>query len=169
MNNIRLVFINEEYLEYLRKFDEKVPRKKVSPYCGIVLQIGDINFYAPLSSPKDKHKDFKDNKNDILKINGGAEGIVNIANMVPIASENYIIEIDFGSYSQKRQILLTNQFKFLDDNKSELLKRASKLFETHKKNPKHFSVKQSCNFMLLIDKAYLYLENDKCIQVDEEK
>ena len=87
MNNIRLVFINEEYLEFLRKFDEKVPKKKVRPYCGIVLQIGDINFTAQLSSPKDKHEGFKDNKKDILKINRGTEGIVNIANMVPIASK----------------------------------------------------------------------------------
>ena len=55
----------------MRKFDQKVPRKKVSPYCGIVLQIGGINFTAQLSSPKDKHEGFKDNKKDILKINRG--------------------------------------------------------------------------------------------------
>ena len=59
MNNIRLVFINEEYLEFLRKFDEKVPKKKVRPYCGIVLQIGDINFTAQLSYLKISMKALK--------------------------------------------------------------------------------------------------------------
>lgn len=58
---MKLYYIKNNYIEYLRQFDIKVAenKKESRPYIGIVLQIESIKYYAPFSSPKPKHKRMK--------------------------------------------------------------------------------------------------------------
>ena len=46
-------------------------------------------YFAPLSSPKLKHKLLK-NTLDLLKLANGLYGVVNFNNMIPVQSNNYI-------------------------------------------------------------------------------
>lgn len=59
MENFKLVRIDEEYCDYLRKFDSKIPfnsnEKMLRPFAGILFEINDCEYFAPLSSPKNKH------------------------------------------------------------------------------------------------------------------
>ena len=53
--------INEEYLDYLRKYEKKISftkeDKQNRKFVGVVLQINNVDYYAPLSSMiKLKHK-----------------------------------------------------------------------------------------------------------------
>lgn len=60
---IRIVKIDHEYCDYLRKYDSRVSYnaglKELRPFVGILFRIGDMEYYAPLSSPKAKHANLK--------------------------------------------------------------------------------------------------------------
>lgn len=78
-----------------------------------------MEYYAPLSSPKLKHMNIKNNI-DIIKIDGGRLGVVNFNNMIPVTSFNYeIIDLNVkpkDSSELKRQILLKSQLLWLNKN-----------------------------------------------------
>ncbi len=90
--NLKVVRVNSDYCEYLRKFDDKVSynknEKKLRPFIGILFKIRDCEYFAPLSSPKFKHNNMK-NTVDFFKIKGGKLGAVNFNNMIPVRESNY--------------------------------------------------------------------------------
>ncbi|SCH36348.1 Uncharacterised protein [uncultured Megasphaera sp.] len=49
---MRLYHVSDTYIQYLKQFDEKVPDNKNQkrPYVGIVVEVGGVTYYAPLSS-----------------------------------------------------------------------------------------------------------------------
>lgn len=87
MKNLYLYRIDEEYSKYMYEENNKVMKnfdtKRGRPYIGIVLEISDINYFAPMSSSKEKHKLMKNNL-DFIKINNGRDGIINLNNMIPV-------------------------------------------------------------------------------------
>jgi len=56
--NFHLFRASNDYIEFLRMYDNKVLFNKDErrPYVGIVLQINNFNYFAPLTSPKPKHR-----------------------------------------------------------------------------------------------------------------
>ena len=60
---IKFVTINSQYCDFLRTFDDRVPynadAKKFRPFIGILFRVHDMEYFAPLSSPKEKHKRMK--------------------------------------------------------------------------------------------------------------
>ena len=88
MDNKRLTlyYIDSDYINYLREFDNRVPYNKNArrPYIGIVYVYNNNNYFAPLSSPKPKHLTMNEKAIDIFKIDHGKLGIVNINNICPI-------------------------------------------------------------------------------------
>ena len=87
MERLTFVLVDADYCDYLRKSDPCVPytmdKKSNRPFVGILLKIHGMSYYAPLSSPKAKHLNMK-NQIDLLKINGGVYGVINFNNMIPI-------------------------------------------------------------------------------------
>lgn len=61
---LKLVKIDYKYCDFLRKFDDKVSfnagKKELIPFVGALIQVNDIKFFAPLSSPKRKFFNMKD-------------------------------------------------------------------------------------------------------------
>lgn len=57
MKNLKLYYIDERYINYLRQFDKNVAynKKTTRPYIGIVYTYNNYNYFAPLASPKLKH------------------------------------------------------------------------------------------------------------------
>ena len=86
-DKFKIVKIDYNYCDYLRKFDNKVCYnagvKELRPFIGVLFQINSKEYYAPLSSPKNKHKVLK-NKLDLIKIDDGKLGVININNMIPV-------------------------------------------------------------------------------------
>ena len=100
---LELVKINSNYCDYLRKYDEKVPynknTKELRPFVGILFVVHDCEYFAPLSSPKPKHIQIKNNL-DFYKINNGIFGVVNFNNMIPV----------------NKRLLWNNKFKWKSKN-----------------------------------------------------
>ena len=85
--NLKIVRIDSNYCDFLRKYDNRViynkNDKELRPFIGILFTIDDYEYFAPLSSPKPKHKKMK-NTLDFFKIKDGELGAVNFNNMIPV-------------------------------------------------------------------------------------
>lgn len=67
-------------------------RKKKRPFIGIVLSINGIDYFAPLFSPKEKHKKLV-NKIDFIQLDNGKLGGINLNNMIPVP-KNVLTKVD---------------------------------------------------------------------------
>ena len=137
MKNFKLYYISEEYIDYLRQFDNKVAYNKsqTRPYVGIVYTQNNCDYFVPLHSPKEKHKKIHSKALDIFKIRDGELGVVNINNMIP-APMKVLTEVLPTITDEKYKVLLTDQLSFLNNHKRDIYKKIK-------------------NFMLLYHKGYL--------------
>ena len=160
--NLKLYTADADYCHFLREVDSRVPQtqeeKQTRPFAGVLLTVGHINYFAPLVSPKPKHKNMK-NQIDFIKINNGEWGALNLNNMIPI-HKSCIKMIDFkilptDDRSEKDyKNLLFNQFTWCNSNREEILNKAAKL---HKiiisKQARPELTKRCCNF-LIVEEQY---------------
>jgi protein AbiQ len=93
-SKITLIKVKEHYINYLSQFDKNVRFNKSEKriYVGALLIINEIQYFAPLASPKDKHKNLSEGLT-ILKIKNGVLGIVNLNNMIPL-KEDVITDLE---------------------------------------------------------------------------
>ena len=114
IKNLQIIRVNTNYCDYLRKFDSRVAynmnEKEIRPFIGILFKIEDCEYFAPLSSPKSKHKKMK-NTIDFLKIKNGELGAVNFNNMIPVKSDYYSI-IDLNQSTLTLNEAKSNYLKF---------------------------------------------------------
>ena len=87
MDNIRFYEINAKYVDYLAPYaphlfhNSKKGQANQRKYIGIVFQINDMEYFAPLSSFKPKHEKMKEGL-DFIKILRYA--VINLNNMFPV-------------------------------------------------------------------------------------
>ena len=99
--NLKIVRVNSNYCDYLRKYE-----KELRPFIGILFKIEMCEYFAPLSSPKPKHKNMK-NTLDFFKIKNGELGAVNFNNMIPVNKNNYSL-VDLN-----KETLTISEFSFI--------------------------------------------------------
>lgn len=166
---LKLYNVTDEYIEYLMKIDKKVfsnkkeDRSKERKYLGIILKIGEFNYFVPLSSPKDtdyktdKSGNFildEDGKKQIRKsvvpimrivvknVNGDDElkGTLKFSNMIPIpdcALVNYDVEKESD---ENYKILVTKELSFIFPRTEKIIKNAKLIY-----NQKINSLKKTNN------------------------
>ncbi len=161
---LQIVKINSEYCNYLRKFDNKVPynagTKELRPFIGVLFSIERQEYFAPLSSPKVKHKTLK-NTLDLIKIDKGNYGVIKFNNMIPVTKDDYeIFDLNKKSNDKKeifRIELLKNQLRWLTTNRKEIYTKSKLLYSLYKTGKLPKNVKdRCCNFILLEEKCKLY-------------
>jgi protein AbiQ len=167
MQKIRFYKIDLNYVKYLWKFDNKVQYdiyksddyNKKRPYIGVVLEINDFRYFAPLEHPRISHRKLKSNPH-ILKINNGRHGLIAFNNMIPV-KESQLINFDFKDEDANYQEILRSQFIFCDNNKERINKHAQNTYNkvVIKKDP--FFISICCNFKLLEEKCLKYIEPAK--------
>jgi protein AbiQ len=158
----QLVRVSKNYADYLREYDDKVPFKQNRPFVGIVLMVGENKYYAPLTSPKKKHKFMKDTL-DFIKIKDGEYGAINLNNMIPvqdcgIVAVNLRIGENDSEQEIKDKILLQNQRIWCVKHKNVIEDKAKKLHDKiYEKKAGNHIASRCCDFKLLEEKASLYL------------
>ena len=160
----KIVKIDSKYCDYLRLFDKKVVYnafdKELRPFIGVLFCVDKYEYFAPLSSPKAKHKYLK-NKIDLIKIQNGKLGVINFNNMVPVTKKNYV-EFDLNKKTNdknesNRLILMKNQLRWLTNNKKEIYTKSKLLYSLYKHDKLPVNVKnRCCNFILLETKCKEY-------------
>lgn len=164
---LKIVKINSNYCDYLRKFDNKVPfnkgTKELRPFIGILFMVESCEYFAPLSSPKPKHNNLK-NTLDLLRIKNGEYGVVNFNNMIPVTKNNYqefdLNKITNDKKEKQRIELLKNQLRWLTSHKNIVFTKSKNLYKLYKNNylPKRV-MNRCCNFPLLEEKSKIYNRN----------
>ncbi len=162
--NLSFYTVNADYCNYLRKFDKCVPytmeQKSTRPFIGVLLNINNHTYYAPLSSPKPKHQKMK-NQIDFIKINHGIYGAINLNNMIPIDSSlAYKINpnnIQRSYDNEAYRNLLNNQLSWCNSNKDYIIKKANKLYNVIYTETANLNLQnRCCNFKLLEQKCNEY-------------
>ena len=142
--NFKIVKVDSKYCNYLRKYDDKVSYnaglKELRPFVGVLFNVNNKEYFAPLSSPKNKHK-FLKNTIDLIKIEDGKYGVINFNNMIPVKSNNY------------QEFNLNKETK----NKEEIYTKSSLLYRLYVSNKLPENVRnRCCNFPLLEMKCEIY-------------
>lgn len=165
MEKLNFYTVNEDYIKYISKFDSKISKsyeeKAKRPFIGIVLQVNELYYFAPFTSPKTKHLKMK-NTIDFLKIDGGILGAINFNNMIPIPI-GYCIKIDVDNEKSKNyRNLLYKQINWCNEkeNKEIILNKAKSLYNKviHKKVPSKI-IERCCDFKLLEEKCKEFIKN----------
>jgi protein AbiQ len=165
-----MVYVDNKFIDYLYNFDKRVMWNKSSrPYIGIVFQVKNHEYYAPLSSPKEKFLQMH-NDIDLLLIKGGELGAICFNNMIPV-NRHVVTPIKIAEVADKRyQILLSKQLRFFNDNQTKILHKADnlyRLFKTKRLEKRVFI--RCCNFTKLEEFAVLYPEKNMHPQIASNK
>lgn len=153
-NRIYICSINTDYLDYLRQFDDKVSedKKQNRKFVGVLLEINEKKYYAPLSSPKSKHKSISDKALDIFKIDGGRLGVINLNNMIPVP-DTAVIRLDIENEpDEKYKNLLRNQAKIIHSKHDDIKKKAKRLYGIVNSGSQPILNSRCCNYKLLESK-----------------
>lgn len=155
MSRLKFVLVDSSYCDFLRKSDPCVPytmdKKLNRPFVGVLLQMGSMSYYAPLSSPKPKHLTMK-NQIDMIKVNGGQYGVINLNNMIPvhinlITMVDTVVSLDDSPSEVKYKALLSNQLTWCNANKDAIISKAQKLYSIIISNSGWDSLlKRCCDF-----------------------
>ncbi len=169
MDKFKLVVIDAKYCDYLRKFDAKVAynknEKALRPFVGVLFTLKDIEYFAPLSSPKLKHQKMH-NTIDFIKLDNGNLGALNINNMIPVTKLNYkFFELnkDLNGLKEKQYyILLNKQLIWLNARYRYIKNKSLSLYNKYLNNCLPLEIKKRCcNFRLLEEKCLEYKKNAK--------
>ena len=169
MKKIRLFTVDDSYIDYLRQYDTKVLKHSGEDYVtsrkyiGVLLEINDCKYLAPLSSPS-KTYDFKDGiirKSIVPIIRMVSEnkllGTIKLGCMIPIFDETLISYYDINSEKDiKYKALVRKELEFIYINKELILKNAKKLYQQKIKNMSIGYIKNTVDFLLLEEKGKEY-------------
>ncbi len=166
LGKLNFYIVNNNYINYLSKFDKHVANNKDEkrPYIGVVLIVEDHYYFAPMFSPKQKHKTYKDNLSFFKIINEKNKnnlGMIKFSNMIPVPQKDvYLLDVEDRSYGYKR--LLSEQYSYINRtvNKKKIIEKAEKIYNIVTNNKKSkmdkFYKELSCNFKLLEEKCLEY-------------
>lgn len=162
MARLNLYTVDSDYSDYLRNFEPRVPFiKENRPFIGIVLKIHYKNYFAPLGSPKEKHKKMAKQK-DLIKIKNGELGVINFNNMIPIPISR-CEKIDIKNIQDRKyKALLNDQIAWCNIHIEEILQTAEKLYYLlcYSQKPNIQLHSRCCNFKLLEKKCIEFMKEN---------
>ena len=155
MENLKLYEINANYITYLSAYaphmfqNKKTIQKNERKYIGIILQINGFNYFAPLSSFKDKHKLMKEGL-DFIKIKDYA--VINLNNMFPAPlGETKYIDIRSERDAHYRALLLA-EYRYIKSIQDKIRKNAKNVYKIKIKDGNTSPLAKRCNDFLMLEK-----------------
>lgn len=136
-------------MDFLRQFDSQVPSLNYNThdkfFCGIVLRIENINYYAPIS-----HDTSKLQTSIVIKDKDRALSSIKFSFMVP-APNDVITRINFkeiAKMDQKYADLLQAEYAFCSKNAEKIYKKAESVYRIGC-NEKHALFHICCKYKIL--------------------
>jgi protein AbiQ len=162
MEILKIYEIKNDYIDYLVPFvphlfhNKKAEQENERKYIGVVLTVNGFDYFAPLSSFKEKHRKMKNNM-DFLKI--GNYAVINLNNMFPVP-KSQCIYVDISKKSNSAyKALLSAEYRIISAMEERILKNAKSIYEYKIKNDNLTPLAKRCNdFKLLEEKCKLYAE-----------
>ncbi len=145
--------INSAYLDFLKKYDSQVPNTEYEQhekfFCGTVLNINGIDFFAPISSFKTPQR-----TNFLIFDKQKVLSSVRLCFMVPVLS-SVIAKVsikDLYSIDPQYAILVSKEYQYCSTHEQDLKKKAASVYKIGC-NKNHSLNKTCCDFKLL-EKIY---------------
>lgn len=124
-SNFKIIKIDSDYCDYLRRFDKRVcfnaGVKDLRPFIGVLFIVEGHEYYAPLSSPKPKHKHLK-NTLDLVKIDNGRLGVVNLHKNLIISKSKRLYKLRVKNILPTNVIDRCCDYKLLEEKCKEYSK-----------------------------------------------
>ena len=180
MEEFKLYSVSDRYIEWLRedypnvysnKVDSRVHTRK---YLGVVLQIGEYNYYIPMSSPKEsdyqiagENKVIKKSIIPIIRIivknvvgEKELKGTLRISHMIPVPpSELILYDIESETDSTYKD-LVQNEMIFIRKNRQKIEANAKLLYKQKVANDTTAGyVKSALDYRLLEKLCDLFQES----------
>ena len=156
MDNIKLYNVDSAYIDYLSAyaphlfFNKQKDQRNERKYIGIVLTVNGINYFAPLSSYKDKHKLMKE-RIDFIKIKRYA--VINLNNMFPVADGTFeYVDISKERNPRYRDLLRT-EYRYIKSIQEKIRKNAANLYHLKLTVGNTNALTKRCNDFLALEKA----------------
>lgn len=167
--------IDSNYIKYLHQYDSEVFYDNTAqygrkPYVGILLNSNGYNYFIPLTSAKEKHKNWDNvtatnyliyeiipnpsqNHSGIIRTYPNSNkakkilAVLEIKKMIPVKS-GYYARIDFNQLQDLAyKNLLQKEYYFCLPHTNGIIQRANKIYTTQCRTNK--VLKYHCNFKLL--------------------
>jgi len=144
--------VDADYITYLSQYDSRVPRVDYSAanahdkfMCGIVLNVCDQNYFAPISSFRTPQR-----TNIIIKDDNGKDiSSIRFSFMIPVPDWVISVKLIADEPSLKYRILLNMELQFCRRNAKAIYSKARFVYDsvTVKKDP--LMLKNCCDFHAL--------------------
>jgi len=152
---MRFYTISDSYINYLKKLDATVPNNYSGkrPYIGVILEINEHKYLAPLTSYKQKQDKIHGSSLGAFKLHERSNennklGMICLNNMIPVL-ESEITELDIDIQEEKYKRMLYLQYEFIKTKKEEIIIKAKRLHDAVTVKKEKFYSGISCNFQLL--------------------
>ncbi|QIW15270.1 hypothetical protein A4G20_02410 [Pasteurellaceae bacterium RH1A] len=154
--NLKLYHINGDYVNYLKSFDSHVQHnydseRNQKPYVGIVLSVNGKHYFAPLTSPKEKHLKIKNSDPTTFKIKDNTKfyGSVLLNNMIPVKT-CHLIAFDISEIKDLNyKNLLNREYQIISKNETLIRAKANTLYNSVISKSNAYFCKVSCDFQQL--------------------
>ncbi|MBQ4059970.1 MAG: type III toxin-antitoxin system ToxN/AbiQ family toxin, partial [Lachnospiraceae bacterium] len=132
-------------------FQNKKPgQNNERKYIGIVFQINGLDYFAPLSSFKQKHHRMKETV-DFIKVKDYA--VINLNNMFPVPlTERKYVDIRSERDPHYRALLLA-EYRFIKSIQEKIRKNAQNVYKIKIKDGTSSALAKRCNDFLSLEKA----------------
>ena len=158
---MRWINVNEDYLQYLRKEEKRIPRTdygedKYKPFFGVLFEIDNLYYITQVSHPQDRHKKLKQQL-DFYKLfdpNNRLIAVINLNYMFPIPKEETTPflkkHIDtyrtFKTQSEKSKYIDLLDIELRIINKMNLSDKAQELYKLKYDKPEDTISKRCIDF-----------------------
>ena len=147
MDNIKLYEISPDYIDYLVPSVPHLFRNKQAgqqnerKYIGVVLSVNGMDYFAPLSSFKEKHRRMQEGL-DFIKIRDYA--VINLNNMFPVPAGQYSYVDISRERSPHYKSLLLAEYRYIKSIRERIRKNAAILYRLKISGPES-ALTRRCN------------------------
>lgn len=154
MDNIKLYEVVSRYIDYLAPHAQHLFHNKQAgqqnerKYIGIILTVNGMDYFAPLSSFKEKHRRMQESL-DFIKVKNYA--VINLNNMFPVPVGQYFY-VDISKVRDlKYRSLLQAEYRYIKSIQQRIRKNAATLYRLKVNGPVSPLTKR-CNDFAALEK-----------------
>ena len=156
MDNIKLYEIDPEYVQYLSGYaahlfhNKQLGQSNERKYIGVILTVNNMDYFAPLSSFKDKHARMQESI-DFIKVKRYA--VININNMFPVP-DGLATYVDISKEKNEHyRSLLLAEYRTIKSMQQRIRKNAVIVYKHRIENGTSTSLGKRCNDFKLLEEA----------------
>lgn len=150
-DSLRFYEVNVEYINYLKRFDAKVPDVVYQTHekflCGVLFKIHGLNYFAPVSSFNRRL-----NSNFVIYLSHAPVGSIRFSFMIPVPDQEVSIKRISAITDDRYRFFLKEELNFCNYNR-EAVKSAAFQFYKEAVRPYSFYHNISCDFRKLEKKC----------------